>query len=260
MKQPYIFIFDLDVIIGNTILIRKEFDILNIIHLKCKKENILNKCIDNYDITEELENGLLRPKFKEFITFIKTKYKNPEFYIYSTNYTIRWINSGIISNIEKICNMKFNKPYLIDIYSTDIITNLINDNLISKYPSLKNPKNKLIYFTIYTNNIFEKNKLVTPVYNYKYYYDIKSKLINKYHIKEEAFDNEELLTYFNQNELPIYNKNGSVYQQDKQFQLLKELILIRQIEIDNDNGNEKGKGIDTDNYFTSLSLNLSLPS
>jgi hypothetical protein len=34
MKQPYIFIFDLDVIIGNTILIRKEFDILNLGRVK----------------------------------------------------------------------------------------------------------------------------------------------------------------------------------------------------------------------------------
>ena len=84
MRLPFIFIFNLDVIIGNTNYIIHEYKILNIIHKQCKTNNILNKCIDKYDITEELENGLLRPYFKDFIEFVKNKFKNVEFYIYSS--------------------------------------------------------------------------------------------------------------------------------------------------------------------------------
>jgi len=74
-------------------------------------QNILNNCITKINITDDLINGLLRPYFKDFIDFIKNKYKTVEFYIYYPDYNTRLINNGIITDIEKVSNIHFNKPY-----------------------------------------------------------------------------------------------------------------------------------------------------
>jgi hypothetical protein len=58
-------------------------------------------------------------------------------------------------------------------------------------------------------------------------------LINKYQIKEEEFDKTEVLDFFNNNGIPIYNKNGSILQQDKIYQDLLELLLIRKSKLEN---------------------------
>lgn len=238
MKLPYIFVFNLKTIISIDTNIIYEYNILKIIHKFCKMDNIINKCIDKYDFTEELEKGLLRPNFKDFIDFLKKKFINIEFYISSLpNQNDIFLNGGIISNIETLANMKFNKPYLNNYNTIDNLFKIIIDNLSSKYPSLQKNKeyvlqNQLILFDI--DNI-EHNKLLSPVYNYSVYYDIKSKLLNKYGLKEDIFDNKEVLNYFSNKDLVIYNKNGSIYQQDMQLQLLLELYYIRQAEINNKN-------------------------
>lgn len=238
MKLPYIFVFNLKTIISIDTNIIHEYNILKIIHKFCKMDNIINKCIDKYDFTEELEKGLLRPNFKDFIDFLKKKFINIEFYISSLpNQNDIFLNGGIISNIETLANMKFNKPYLNNYNTFDNLFKIIIDNLSSKYPSLQKNKeyvlqNQLILFDI--DNI-EHNKLLSPVYNYSVYYDIKSKLLNKYGLKEDIFDNKEVLNYFSNKDLVIYNKNGSIYQQDMQLQLLLELYYIRQAEINNKN-------------------------
>lgn len=239
MKLPYIFIFDLDVIIGDTYFNRFEYNLLNIIHKQCKIDNILNKCIDKYDLTEELENGLLRPNFKDFIEFIRNKFKTVEFYIYSSNHNNKWVNSGIITDIEKIANIKFNKPYLIQIPSFVEILILITTDIISKYPSFKIQKNKdivfqnqLLFFNSINNEDYSKLQIIPPQkYNYYQYYSIFDKFINKYEFKEEVFDNKEILDYFEENKIPIYNKNGSKYQQDLQCQVILDLHKRRLNEI-----------------------------
>jgi len=245
MKLPFIFIFDINSIIGNLDYVEKEFEILNIIHKNCKIENILNNCITKINITDDLINGLLRPYFKDFIDFIKNKYKTVEFYIYSPDYNNRLINNGIITDIEKVSNIHFNKPYFFHLNLLDDTINLIFSNLISKYPSLKTAKNKsfvienqLLYFSNDINKTYENIQLITPKYDYKYYYDIKSKIINKYSLKEDVFNNKEVLDYFNNNSLPIYNKNGNLKQQDSQLQLIFELYLLRLYEINNKNIND----------------------
>ena len=58
-------------------------------------------------------------------------------------------------------------------------------------------------------------------------------MINKYQIKEEEFDKTEVLDFFNNNGIPIYNKNGSILQQDKIYQDLLELLLIRKSKLEN---------------------------
>jgi hypothetical protein len=253
MKLPFIFIFDINSIIGNLEYVIEEFEILKIIHKNCKIENILNNCITKINITDELINGLLRPYFKDFIDFIKNKYKTVEFYIYSPNYSTRFINNGIIADIEKVSNIHFNKPYILNLLDDTI--NLIFSNLISKYPSLKIAKNKsfvienqLLYFSNNINKTFENIQLITPKYDYKYYYDIKLKIINKYLIKEDVFNNKEVLDYFDDNCIPIYNKNGTLEQQDNQIQIMLELYLLRKLEINNKNIN--------DTYFNNVILLL----
>lgn len=241
MKLPFIFIFDLDVILGNTNFILKEYELLNIIHKKCKIDNIFNKCIDKYDLTDELEEGLLRPNFTNFIQFITNKFNNVEFYIYSSNYSNKWINSGIITNIEKISNIKINKPYLIQLLSFDVIISSIISSIISKYPSLKSNKNietvinnQLLFFNSTQNNNYSKLQIIPKIYNYNTYYNFHEKFINKYNINIDSFDNDEVLRFYDDNFLPIYNNNGTIFQKDIQLNLIIDLWWRRTTELNND--------------------------
>ena len=254
MKLPFIIIFDLDVIIGDTSFILNEYHLLNIIHMNCKIDNILNSCITKYDLTEELESGLLRSNFKDFIEFVKNKYKTVEFYIYSTHNS-KWINSGIIDNIEKTANITVNKPLLLSISSIENILELITTQLILKYPSIKSQKNKdfiiqnqLLFFNSYKNETFSKLQIIPYSYNYYLYYNLYNKCITKYKINEDYFNNKEVLKFFEKKSYPIYNKNGSFYQQDLQLQIIIDLKHRRENELNND-------GL-KDTYFNDLMLIL----
>jgi len=254
MKLPFIIIFDLDVIIGDTSFILNEYHLLNIIHMNCKIDNILNSCINKYDLTEELESGLLRTNFKDFIEFVKNKYKTVEFYIYSTHNS-KWINSGIIDNIEKTANITVNKPLLLSISSIENILELITTQLILKYPSIKSQKNKdfiiqnqLLFFNSYKNETFSKLQIIPYSYNYYLYYNLYNKCITKYKINEDYFNNKEVLKFFEKKSYPIYNKNGSFYQQDLQLQIIIDLKHRRENELNN-------KDL-KDTYFNDLMLIL----
>lgn len=237
MKLPFIFIFDIDgTIIGNIHQQILEWRLINYID---------NSVISKFDITEDLNNGMLRPYFKEFIDFINKKYKNVEIFVY-TNSTFQWATYGIIPNIQKTINNKINKPYftLNDSNSHQkLLGNLydtIIEQLISKYPSLKLDKNKefifknqLVFIDDIKDNLndYPQKQILCPVYNYTDIYDIKTRLIDKYDIKEEAFDNEIVYDFFEEEGLYFYNKKGSIYQQDKYFQELLELRLLRKKEV-----------------------------
>ena len=241
MKLPYIFIFDID----NTIIgdIRHQIIEYNLL------ENINTLLIKDYDITDILNNGMLRPYFKDFIDFIYKKYKNVEIYVY-TNSSFEWINYGLIDNIQKSINYKINKPYFTrddSNYYKKLLGNLydnIINSLIAKYPSLKSQKNKEFVFKNQIdfiddikNNLkdYPQKQILCPEYNYIDVYDMKTRLINKYNINEDIFDKEIVLSLFENNYLPLYNKNGSIYQQDKSYQELLRLRLLRKQEINNIN-------------------------
>ena len=237
MKLPFIFIFDIDeTIIGNITQQILEWQLLSIID---------NSLISKFDITEDLNNGMLRPNFKEFIDFINKKYKDVEIFVY-TNSSFQWATYGIIPNIQKTINNKINKPYFTrndSNSSQKLLGNLydsIIEQLISKYPSLKLDKNKefvfknqLVFIDDIKDNLkdYPQKQILCPAYNYIDIYDIKNRLINKYDIKEAAFDNEIVFNFFEEERLPFYNKKGSIYQQDKYFQELLELILLRKKEV-----------------------------
>lgn len=248
MNLPYIFIFDIDgTIIGEIHHQILEWELLKII------DPIL---IKQYDITDVLNNGMLRPNFKEFIEFINKKYKNVEIFVY-TNSSYIWAKYGIIPNIQKIVNNKINEPYFTREDSNDrqkLLGNLydnIIEKLIPKYSSLKLDKNKEFIFQnqlVFIDDIKENLKdypqkqILCPEYTKCDCYDMKSRLIDKYYIKEDKFDNEKVLKFFEENYLPIYNIKGSLLQQDKYFQELLELRLQRRQEILNFN----------DTFFKSL--------
>ncbi len=246
-KLPYIFILDIDnTIIGNVDNCINESIILNYIFKYCKMNNIIANCDKKLDIIDELNEGLLRPYFIDFINFIKSKYKNIEIYLY-TNSSYNWINnSGFIDNIEKIAKIKFNKPYFTRENALNRqkllgnIYDVIIDKIVKKYPLLKIDKNKkkvfdsqLVFIDDIPNNLndYPDKQIMCPEYNYYPYYNIKEKLIYKYNINPEIFDNKELLTVFESENIPIYNENGSVYQKDIEFFNLLEIKNIRRVEL-----------------------------
>ena len=248
MNLPFIFLFDINnTIIGNIGHQNNEYKILELIN---------PSLIKNYDITEDLNFGLLRPNFKDFIEFIKNKYKNVEIYVY-TNSSYLSINNLLIHNIEKVIECKINEPYFTRDDSNNhnkllgnIYDNII-DNLISKYPLLKQDKykeyvfqNQLVFIDDIKDNLkdYPQKQILCPKYNYRDCYDIKANLINKLQIEEIEFEKKEVLDYFNDKWIPIYSTNGSIYQQDKIYQHILQLLLVRKTELLNND----------DNFFKSL--------
>ena len=196
MKLPYIFIFNIDkTIIGDL------YSLYNIIKKINDNDNDNNNDNDNDKIyrIEELKEKFIRPNFKDFIEFVKNKYKTVEFYCIFDNHNDndnKYDLNIIVDRIEKYSNIKFNKPYFnnndIDTDNEDdnkiILSNLydiiIND-LISKYPSLKSQKNKeyvfnnqILYIDYIAENIkdFPQKQILCPKYNYKLYYEHNFKI------------------------------------------------------------------------------------
>ena len=246
-KLPYIFILDIDnTIIGNVNNCIYEYMILNYIYKYCKMNNINANCNKKIDIIDELNEGLLRPYFIDFINFIKKKYKNIEIYLY-TKSSYHWINnSGLIDNIEKIVKIKFNKPYFTRenaLESQKLLGNIYDDiieKMIKKYPLLKIDKNnkkvfdsQLVFIDDIPNNLkdYANKQIICPEYNYKPYYNIKEKIIKKYNINSDIFNNKEILEIFEEYNIPIYNENGSIYQKDIEYIQLSEILNIRAAQI-----------------------------
>ena len=242
-KLPYIFILDIDnTIIGVVDNCIYEYSVLEYIYKYCKMNNINANCNKKIDIIDELNEGLLRPYFIDFINFIKKKYKNIEIYLY-TKSAYFWINnSGLIDNIEKIAKIKFNKPYFTRenaLESQKLLGNIYDDiieKMIKKYPLLKIDKNKkkvfesqLVFIDDIPNNLkdYPFKQIICPEYTYMPYYNIKEKIIYKYNINPEIFNNAEILNMFENYDIPIYNENGSVYQKDIEYMHINEIKKIR---------------------------------
>ena len=242
-KLPYIFILDIDnTIIGVVDNCTYEYSVLEYIYKYCKMNNINANCNKKIDIIDELNEGLLRPYFIDFINFIKKKYKNIEIYLY-TKSAYFWINnSGLIDNIEKIAKIKFNKPYFTRenaLESQKLLGNIYDDiieKMIKKYPLLKIDKNKkkvfesqLVFIDDIPNNLkdYPFKQIICPEYTYMPYYNIKEKIIYKYNINPEIFNNTEILNMFENYDIPIYNENGSVYQKDIEYMHINEIKKIR---------------------------------
>lgn len=253
MKLPFILILDIDnTVIGEITHCLKEHKLLDIIYKNCISiKNLPSKCAksDILDMQDELKEGLLRPNVKDFLNFFSKKFKNVEVFFY-TNSTYNWANTVLVREIEKALDYKVNRPIFT---REDSLSNLektisaiypqIFKSLIKKYPLLENDKHintvfneRMIFIDDIAENVhdYKSRQIKCPEYSYHNYYDIYEKIINKYKIPDEVFDNEEILNYMNETPgLPIYHKNGSIYQQDKNFVYLEHLYQSKHWEIHN---------------------------
>jgi len=268
-KLPFIIIFDIDqTIIGDITMQSIENNLLEYIYNICKKKGINTKCqyID-LDMQYELKNGLLRPYVREFIETCNEKFKNVEVFFY-TNSTYKWTNKILGKNIEKALNIKVNRPFFTkeNSMSQDIKKSLANvypliiKSLIKKYPLMKDQRNteyilnnRTIFIDDIKDNIisYTNRQLVCSAYNYFSYYDIYEKLINKYNMNPEIFNDKEILKYMEDNNIYIYNKNGSAFQKDKDYIRLAHMYKKKHSQL----SSELYKNIDT--YFKDLILKLS---
>jgi hypothetical protein len=269
-KLPFIIIFDIKkTLIGDTNNLSTEYYLLEFIFNNCKKKSINTKCLntDILNMEDELKNGLLRPFAKEFITFCNKKFKNVEVFFY-TDYSYKFTNNIIGKNIEKALNIKVNRPFftienynynkksLVNIYP------LIIKSLLKKYPLMKDENNTKYILnnrTIYIDDIkdnlnsYTERQLVCPEYIYEPYYDIYDKLINKYNFDPKIFDDKEILKYMDDKKIFIYNKNGNVNQQNKEYITLMNMSKAKYYEL----YNLKNKD---DTYFKDLITELSKKS
>lgn len=254
MKLPFILILDIDnTVIGDIAHCLKEHKLLDIIYKNCISiKNLPSKCAksDIIDIQDELKEGLLRPNVKDFLDFCSKKFKNVEVFFY-TNSSYKWANTILVREVEKALDYKVNRPIFTREDSLTVnwektisaIYPQILKSLLKKYPLLENDKyvntvfnERMIFIDDIENNVhdYKSRQIKCPKYLYHNYYDIYEKIINKYKMPVEVFDNEEILEYMNEkSDMMIYHKNGSIYQQDKNLKYLQHLYDFKYWEIHN---------------------------
>lgn len=271
-KQPFIIIFDIDqTIIGNVIMQSKENNLLEYIFNTCKKKGINNECQNiDLDMQGELKNGLLRPYVRDFITFCDKKFKNVEVFFY-TNSNYKWTNKILGKSIEKALNIKINRPFFTreNSMTHDLKKSLANvypliiKSLVKKYPSMKDEKNteyilnnRTIFIDDIKNNIisYTNRQLVCPEYDYFFYYDIYEKLITKYKMDPKIFNDKKILKYMEDNDIYIYNKNGSAFQKNKDYVSIANMYKTKHSQLSTELSKE------TDTYFKDLITKLSKKS
>jgi hypothetical protein len=272
-KLPFIIIFDVEYTIvgGDVDNLVYEWNVLEYIYNICKKKGIHTKCFssDLLDMQDELKNGLLRPYVSDFIRFCNTKFKNVEVFFY-TNSSYSWTNQVLGKNVEKALKIKINRPFLAASNSmksdqSKSIANtfpIIMKSLVRKYPSLKdedvseyvlNNRTILIDNTVSEFFAYTGRQLICPTYNVSYEYDIYEKLIGKYKLAPEIFDDKEILQYMHERNILVYNANGNKFQKSKEYIAIAKTYHALRNEIKK----SQDAPIKEDTYFKDLIKGLS---
>jgi len=247
MRLPFILIFDIDkAIVGDVGHCVKERSLIEMIHKICKEKGVTNKCLNKtIDIQDELKGGLLRPNIADFIDFCDKQYKNVEICIY-TNSSYSWTNTYLVPNIETALGRKFIRPLFTredSMNNNKLLSNIYADivaSLSKKYPEMKKEKyqkevfnSRIVMIDDILGNIkdFPSKQIWCPEYNYYRYYDIHQKLLEKYNVPLEIFNHPEILQFFDEKELPLYNVNGIDKQKDYIYQNILGLLQARKAEL-----------------------------
>ena len=253
MVLPFVLILDIDqAVIGDAEYCSDEYRILELIFKHCivKNKDFPTKCPsrDIIDIQEELQSGLLRPNAKDFIEYCEKRFKKHLEIFFYTNAGYTWATTVSVPQIEKALKIKANRPIFSfenSIGYTKTIANiapLIQKTLVKKYPVLKKETHlqtlfneRMIFIDDIKDNVFDykHRQIVCPEYAFIPYYNIHEKIMKKYNLPETVFDTEEVREYMKINKIPLYNKNGSIYQQDKECALLHHLYKKKENEVYN---------------------------
>jgi hypothetical protein len=223
------------------------------------------------DFQDELKNGLLRPNVRDFITFCNAKFKNAEVFLY-TNSSYGWTNGGLGINIEKALKIKINRPFFTRENSLTMGKSLANTypimmkSLAKRYPSLKDAdvseyvlQNRLIFIDDIADNIiqYKGRQLVCPRYNFWNKYDVYDRLLTKYKIAPQVFDDKDILEYLHENDILVYNANGNAYQRNKEYIAIAKTYHAIHDELERKQEKQEKKKKDTDTYFKDLIAELS---
>ena len=271
-KLPFIIILDVEnTIIGDYDMLVTEWYVLEYIYNICKKKGINAKCFssDLVDMQDELKNGLLRPNVGDFLRFCNTKFKNAEVFLYTSS-GYAWTNLVLGKNIESALKMKINRPFLTlhNSMKNDSLKSVANtyplmiQTLVKRYPLLKDEKvseyilnNRTILVDDMPNDLFAYTgrRLICPKYNFANDYDIYEKLIRKYKLNPEIFNDKDILAYLHERKILVYNENGNDFQKNKEYiAIAKTYHAIRKEIKKNKDGITK-----EDTYFKDLIKELS---
>ena len=270
-KLPFVIILDVEnTIIGDCDMLVTEWNVLEYIYNICKKKGIHTKCFssDLVDMQDELKNGLLRPYVSDFIRFCNTKFKNAEVFLY-TNKGYSWMNQVLGKNVEKALKIKINRPFLAahnsiasDKKSIANTFPIMMKSLAKRYPSLKDEKNSeyvlnnrtiLIDNTVSEFFAYTGRQLICPKYTVSYDYDIYDKLIRKYKLDPEIFNDKDILAYLHERKILVYNVNGNDFQKNKEYIAIAKMYHALRKEI------KRSQNAPTkeDTYFKDLIKELS---
>ena len=262
---PLVFILDLDgTLIGNVKYLALENALMEKFNIEYEKKYIRS----------DLKTRLLRPYFKVFFNNIQKRYPNSEFFIYTSS-TEKWAKI-VINNIEKIMNIKFNRPIFSrkncvydknsNIYTKDInlINNIVFNRIKNKY-NITKPSEVNYYVVDNSHSVYKnsnKNFLIEcPDYEYikhvNFLRKFPKKMLDTYY--------PTIFNYLTKNygipKIDTTNKSRALLTYKKFLRNLHENIVKHNIECCNDhywlnlNRIINGMNLNIDNHLNIKTIN-----
>jgi hypothetical protein len=241
-KVPYIFVFDIDnTVIGNVRNISNERNLYDMIYDNINDKALKDKReiahIKKHNYVEDMKNGLLRPGFEDFIKFCKKKYHPCEFYVF-TRSSYEWTHYGLIHNIEKAANMKFNTPYYTredTLFSRGKSLKIIVEHIQHKYKTTEDLGDKILFIDDVGDNTstYKSRQIQCPKYNNFVYRDIYKNLLDIF--GPELLSYKYVEDWFLQYSIPYYNgKSKNIMANNEEYYELHKLLVKKETELVNE--------------------------